>query len=148
MKKRRGAGNRGGRGRAGSGSAGTSHSGSKKPSYWKTNKGGKDPLKRGFVSQDVADIAINIGHLNSIATALVAKKKALEQSGKIIINLRELGYTKLLGAGKVSHKLNVSVKHASPKAAEKIKAAGGTLDVEQVVKEEPAEEPATEGSSE
>ena len=51
-------------------------------------------------SSDAVERTINIGHLNSIADSLVSSGKALEQSGSIVINLREMGYDKLLGAGK------------------------------------------------
>jgi len=145
MKKHRGAGNRGGRGRSGAGGAGTSHSGSKKPSFWKVKVGGKDPAKRGFASKVPVDVSINVGHLNSIATQLVVSGKALEQSGKIAINLKELGYTKLLGAGKVTHKLNVTVAGASPKAEEKIKKAGGVLNADYVTGQEDVFEEVADG---
>lgn len=136
MKKRRGAGNRGGRGRAGSGGSGSSASGSKKPSFWKHRRGGKDPAKRGFTSYDKADVTINIGHLNSIAETLVRSGKALEKSGMIVINLRELGYTKLLGAGKVTHKLSIGVKGSTQSAVDKVAKAGGKVDADWIAGQE------------
>ncbi len=140
MKKHRGAGNRGGRGMAGTGAKGDA----KKPSVWKEYKSGKDPSKRGFTSYETVEVTINVGHLNSIVPALVRSGKALEKDGKVIVNLRQLGYTKLLGAGKVTQKLSVSVKFASPKAEEKLKKAGGVLEAEYVTGQEDSFEDAPE----
>lgn len=126
MKKRRGAGNRGGRGNAGSGKKGDG----KKPSYWKNYKGGKDPSKRGFNSLNKDVKTINIGHLSSIAETLVREGKALEKSGSIVINLNELGYGKLLGAGSATKKLKIGVREATDRAVAKIEEAGGTVDVQ------------------
>ena len=125
MKKHRGAGHRGGRGNAGSGKKGDG----KKPSIWKVNKSGKDPSKRGFrCATETLYKTINISHLSSIADRLVKEGKATEAQGAIVINLRELGYDKLLGAGKVAKKLKVGVAVATPGAKKKIEAAGGSVD--------------------
>ncbi len=43
------------------------------------------------------------------------------------INLTELGYTKLLGSGKITKALTVQVPSYSKLAAEKIKKAGGEI---------------------
>jgi large subunit ribosomal protein L15 len=45
------------------------------------------------------------------------------------INLTELGYTKLLGTGKITKALTVQVKAASKSAQQKIEAAGGKLEL-------------------
>jgi large subunit ribosomal protein L15 len=132
MKKHRGAGHRGGRGNAGSGK----RADAKKPSLWKTHKSGKDPSKVGFYSwMRNEEVTMNVGHLSSIADTLVAQRKAVVTQGAVVINLRELGITKLLGSGKVTKKLKVSVPTAVPAAKEKIEAAGGSLDAEIVDKE-------------
>jgi len=132
MKKRRGAGNRGGRGRAGTGYRGDA----KKPSVWKVRVGGKDPEKRGFHSRFNVDNTINVGHLASIAQTLVTLNQATETQGAIVINLREMGIEKLLGAGRVTLKLKVGVHIASPKAKAKIEAAGGSLDADIIADKE------------
>ncbi len=43
------------------------------------------------------------------------------------INLTEMGYTKLLGTGKITKALTITVPACSKTAAEKIKAAGGQV---------------------
>ncbi len=43
------------------------------------------------------------------------------------INLTDLGYTKLLGTGKITKALTITIASCSKSAAEKIKAAGGKL---------------------
>lgn len=132
MKKHRGGGHRGGRGNAGTGK----RADSKKPSFWKLYKSGKDPSKTGFHSYTgVEHVTINVGHLSSIADRLVAERKAIVTQGAVVINLREIGVDKLLGSGKVSKKLKITVPLASPGAKEKIEAAGGSLDAEIVDKE-------------
>jgi large subunit ribosomal protein L15 len=49
------------------------------------------------------------------------------QEGKQHINLTSLGYTKLLGTGKITKSLTVTVPSCSKTAAEKIKQAGGEI---------------------
>jgi large subunit ribosomal protein L15 len=47
--------------------------------------------------------------------------------GQKTLNLTEMGYTKLLGTGKITRALTVTVPACSEKAIEKIKAAGGEV---------------------
>ena len=54
--------------------------------------------------------------------AKIAKAKNLKE-----INLRELGYDKLLGTGKVKQKLVVKADMFSASAKEKLEKAGGKL---------------------
>jgi large subunit ribosomal protein L15 len=131
MKKHRGAGHRGGRGRAGSGK----RADSKKPSIWKTRPNAKAHFKGFHNFTANPSTTINVGHLSSIADKLVLERKAASTQGAVVINLRELGITKLLGGGKVTKKLKVSVPTAAPGAKEKIEAAGGNLEAEIVDKE-------------
>jgi large subunit ribosomal protein L15 len=132
MKKRRGGGNRGGRGNAGSGK----RSDARKPSFWGVRKGGKDPAKRGFASYENVPKTINVGHLSSIADALVRSGDAKGEGALIVIDLGALGYGKLLGAGHVVRKIRVTVASASPGAKEKIEAAGGVLEAATIVDKE------------
>lgn len=117
MKKRRGAGHRGGRGRAGSGKKGDG----KKPSYW------KEVAEKGFVGPSAEIPTMNVGHVSSVAAALVNLGKASVNAGAYTIDLNALGIKRLLGSGIVSHKLVLTVDHASARAIEKVKAAGGSV---------------------
>jgi len=85
--------------------------------------------KRGFTSpkslkQKVN--VINVGTLDELAERLSTEKK----KGKFFIDLETLGYTKLLGAGKVTKSLIVKVRSYSKSAAEKIKDASGQILIE------------------
>ena len=84
--------------------------------------------KKGFTSpkslrQEVK--VINIGELEEIA-----EKYGKTENGKILIDLEGLGYTKLLGSGRITKPLIVKVPSCSKSAAEKIEKAGGKVLVE------------------
>jgi len=68
---------------------------------------------------------------------------ALTQTlGETTINLTTMGYTKLLGTGKIAKALTITVESCSKSAAEKITAAGGKIITEQTTEatvEEPTE---------
>ncbi|MGD0495229.1 MAG: uL15 family ribosomal protein [Candidatus Bathyarchaeia archaeon] len=66
---------------------------------------------------------INVGTLDGMAEKFAVKK----EEGKSFIDLESLGYTKLLGTGKISKALVVKVPAFSKSAAEKIKDAGGQV---------------------
>lgn len=68
---------------------------------------------------------INVGELEELA-----EKCGKTEEGKILVDLEGLGYTKLLGAGKVTKPLIVKVASCSKSAAEKIEEAGGQVIVE------------------
>jgi len=65
---------------------------------------------------------INIGTLNGIAAKL-----STEEQDKTVVDLAALGYTKLLGTGKVTKPLVIKVASCSKSAAEKVKNAGGQV---------------------
>ena len=121
-KKHRGSGNRGGKGMAGTGKRADSI----KTMIWKD----ADFFgKRGFKFRGVQEKinAINIDDLQDKLDNLL-KDKLISKEGNIyIIDLAKIGYNKLLGNGNVACKLKVTVKHASAKAVEKIKSAGGEV---------------------
>lgn len=82
--------------------------------------------KRGFTSpkslRRKANV-INVGKLEEIT-----ERSSLEkEEDKSFIDLESLGYTKLLGTGKVTKPLKVKVASCSKSAAEKIKEAGGQI---------------------
>ncbi|MGQ9530404.1 MAG: uL15m family ribosomal protein [Candidatus Bathycorpusculaceae bacterium] len=81
--------------------------------------------KKGFTSPKSLkqkQKVINIGKLEELA-----KATSEEKSGKTFIDLESLGYTKLLGMGKIAKPLIVKVTSCSKSAAEKIKEAGGQI---------------------
>ncbi len=122
-KKHRGAGHRGGRGNAGTGKKGDA----KKTRYW------EDPNyfgKRGFVSQSQKTTkinTINLAHLEAMIGTLIKQGKATKQKELISINLSSLKIHKLLGAGNVLSKLEITVEQASESAIRKVSEAGGKI---------------------
>ena len=80
--------------------------------------------KHGFTSPQSLkrkENTINIKQLNELSTQTASEK------GKTNVNLTSLGYTKLLGTGKITKPLIVSVPSCSKSAEEKIKKAGGQV---------------------
>ncbi|RLF65854.1 MAG: 50S ribosomal protein L15 [Thermoplasmata archaeon] len=108
--KPRGAGNRGGRGRAGS----FNH---KFIYYWKYEREtlGKYgwPARPGRLIREIK--TINVGDLDHLFP------------DKEEINLKELGYDKLLGGGKITRPIKVIVPAATPLAKKKVEEAGGVV---------------------
>ncbi|MCX8172578.1 MAG: uL15 family ribosomal protein [Archaeoglobaceae archaeon] len=68
---------------------------------------------------------LNVGDLSKIIEKLVTLGIADKKGEKFFIDLSILGYAKLLGAGDVDKPIEVRVDYATPKAAEKLKLAGG-----------------------
>ena len=66
---------------------------------------------------------INVGTLEGMAGKFSVEK----EEGKSFIDLESLGYTKLLGAGKITKRLTVKVASCSATAVEKVKKAGGQV---------------------
>jgi len=115
-KNRRGAGNRGGRGAAG----------------WRDHNFsrwyflGKTEGKHGFVcktsySWDVMDI----GEIDQLVSELVARGIATQEGDKIKIDAASIGVEKVLGGGKVTHKLSITADAFSASAVAKIEEKGG-----------------------
>jgi large subunit ribosomal protein L15 len=80
--------------------------------------------KHGFTSPQSLkrkENTINIKQLNELTTRTASEK------GKTSVNLTTLGYTKLLGTGKITKPLIVNVPSCSKTAEEKIKKAGGQV---------------------
>jgi large subunit ribosomal protein L15 len=65
---------------------------------------------------------VNLKDLNQLM-----KYSKANEDGKVILDLSELGYEKLLGAGRVDAVVSVKVKKASKSAKEKIAEAGGEV---------------------
>ena len=116
MKKRRGAGHRGGRGNAGSGKRGDA----KKPSYWKVES--KNKINK--------YLAINVSQLDKNVEHWITTKKITEDNGIYVIDIKTLGFKKLLGNGNVKFKYKLTCESATEGAVEKIKSAGGEVQVQ------------------
>ncbi|MBS7643325.1 uL15 family ribosomal protein [Candidatus Bathyarchaeota archaeon] len=70
---------------------------------------------------------INVGELQELANALVTNKKAKSEDRKIVFDLSELGYNKLLGKGRITEAMIVKAPAASKSAIKKIEEAGGEV---------------------
>jgi len=119
-KKGRGAGLRGGRGNAGC------HK-TKRIMYERVGRvWGSHGFKR---PQSVvsANTSINLKNIEE-NTSLWINEGTASKKGKIIsIDLKEMGYDKLLGTGVLSQSYKLTINAASAKATKKIEAAGGEI---------------------
>lgn len=82
--------------------------------------------KHGFNSPQSINLkerVVNISTLEELSETNSIEK----DNGKLFIDLSALGYTKLLGSGKLTKKLTVNISSCSKTAAEKIKKAGGEV---------------------
>ncbi len=73
---------------------------------------------------------INVGRLCEMADKLVEAGLAKIENGLYVINVRDLGYNKVLGEGKVTKPLQIITPMITEGAKEKIEAAGGKVIVE------------------
>ncbi len=105
----RGAGKRGGRGNAGMNKHKVMHRLKYMPGHWGMHGFNRDP------SLINVHVTCNLQELIKFA------------DGKKKVDLSDFGIDKLLGSGKISIALEVTVETASAKAVEKIEAAGGSV---------------------
>lgn len=121
--KHRGAGSRGGRGMAGSKKHKWSYVSKYLPDYF-GGRGFKRPraVIRNTRTINIKDIEENIDRF--IKEGIVKKK-----TNNYYINLKEMGYDKLLGSGKPGHKFIINVDYCSESAMKKIKEAGGRVNI-------------------
>ncbi len=115
--------------------AGRGHTGQRSRSGGKVRpgfEGGQMPLqqrlpKRGFTNIFKKEIAeVNVQALNRFDSGSEVTPEALKEKG-IIKSVRD--GVKILGNGDLEKKLTVKANHFSKKAAEKIEAAGGKVEV-------------------
>ena len=120
-KKHRGKGHQGGAGMAGTGK----RADSKKPSIWKERYFGKF----GFVSKTPKPQikAINVGYIEQHMNKFLSSNLVSKENGIFVIELKKLGFNKLLGDGRVSLKLKINAPYASKTAIDKVKQAGGEV---------------------
>lgn len=119
-KKGRGAGLRGGRGNAGC------HK-TKRIMYERVGRvWGAHGFKR---PQTVvkANNAINLKAIEESAIEWVDQGNASKKGKTITIDLKKMGYDKLLGTGVPSQAYKITISAASAKAVEKVEAAGGEI---------------------
>jgi len=82
--------------------------------------------KRGFTCPKSLKQEVNVINVGSLE--LISEKFPVEEGKeKSVMDLESLGYTKLLGAGKITKPLVVKVASCSKTASEKIKKAGGQV---------------------
>lgn len=118
-KKRRGAGHRGGRGMAG----GQKHMWSWIVKY-DPNHYGKYGFKRPQKTIYKFN-PINLAFLDEKLADLLSKGLATEEDGKIVVDVTDLGYNKVLGKGKITKPVIIKSPKFSESATRKIEEAGG-----------------------
>ncbi|MEM0126540.1 MAG: uL15 family ribosomal protein [Thermoplasmatales archaeon] len=119
----RGKGKRGGRGMAGLG---------KHRWIWMVKYEPDHYGSHGFVrhSQKREVEAINVGELDRSFNKLVQNGDVKVENDKIILDLRKMGYGVLLGGGQVGRPFHVLVDRATDRAIEKIRSAGGEVEID------------------
>lgn len=70
---------------------------------------------------------INVGNLGSLVERLEAQNQLERKDGRILLDLKKFGFTKLLGTGNIAEPLFVKVSAHSSSAAKKIEEAGGQI---------------------
>lgn len=121
--KHRGAGSRGGRGMAGSKKHKWSYVSKYLPGYF----GVRHFKRHSGVVEDIK--TINVGDIEKKLEMFFSEKKVELKNKKYILNLRDMGYNKLLGSGKISRPMVITVDSCSKLALKKIEDAGGSIEV-------------------
>jgi len=73
-------------------------------------------------------LVTSVGQLEDMLTHPKYARAVSEHEGKKLLDLRSLGYSKLLGSGKIQGPVVVRVDEFSKSAARKIEAAGGQIE--------------------
>lgn len=115
----RGGGMRGGRGMTGGQKHYWTHTIKYQPQYF-----GKKGFKRPWIYKIET---INVGDLDQNIEVLLEDGLAEKRGKKISVNLDDMGVQKLLGSGKVTHPLLITVRNWSNTASKKIEEAGGKI---------------------
>jgi large subunit ribosomal protein L15 len=119
-KNRRGGGSRGGRG----------HSGGCKHHFMRYYAEGATYGKNGFSPiPHAAESVMDIGTLDMMTGSLLQQGMVTQEGDIIAVDITRLGVDKVLGGGRVLHKLHVTAHSFSALAKEKIEAAGGKADL-------------------
>lgn len=89
--------------------------------------------RKGFYSSQQKRVSvINVGELEELAMKLSAEKSLEKNEGMAFLNLRKLGYNKLVGMGNVAKPFSIKVASYSKSAAKKVEEAGGKIITEKV----------------
>jgi large subunit ribosomal protein L15 len=120
-KKRRGKGSKGGSGKAGLHKHKWTYTVKYEPKHF--GKRGFKSVKKKYYEEK----AINIGELNELISRLEKDNKLNLENEKIKINLKDLGYDKILGRGEINKAIIVEVKKISKIARNKIEEKGGEI---------------------
>jgi len=126
VKKHRGKGSKGGSGRAGMGKRG-------QQKLTMVYARGELPLgraKKGFKRhKSIVKVynTINVGDVEALIKKLESEGKLKKSKDVYEINLAEFGYDKLLGCGKITIPVKITVAFASKKAIEKVENAKGSV---------------------
>lgn len=116
-KNRRGAGNRGGKGRAGH----RDHRFTHFLLLGEVHNG-----KHGFASKNkVTANVIDVGDLDQLVDSLINQGLATMQDDVVVIDAGQIGIDKILGGGKINHKMNITAPAFSESARAKIEENGG-----------------------
>jgi len=115
----RGSGNKGGCGKSGGGKKADHMRRSYAPDYFG---------KQGFKTHNSRPVfMINCRDLDTRVEDWVAEGSAKKEGDAFVVDLGKLGYDKLIGGGRITRKIRVTVQASSECVAEKLKAAGGEL---------------------
>ncbi len=76
-----------------------------------------------------SDEVMNLRMINENLDKWVAEGKVKKVKGKYVMDAKDFGVDKLLGAGSITKPLKITVPKASSKAIEKIEAAGGSVEL-------------------
>ncbi len=79
---------------------------------------------------------INVQFLDKKADELAKKGKIELKSGTYTLDLGKLGIGKLLGSGKTTKKMKITVDMASARAIEKVKKSGGEVITKTIIAKE------------
>lgn len=86
--------------------------------------------KKGFSPiRPKKDIPINVGNVADSLADLTVKGAVSERSGKTVVDLTKLGYTKLLGEGRLTKPITIIVQSTSESAKRKVEEAGGAVEL-------------------
>ncbi|WP_297068980.1 uL15 family ribosomal protein [Thermococcus sp.] len=123
-KKHRGGGSKGGKGMAGTGK--------RKDQKWTwVIKYAPDRLgKRGFHRPKAVmytSQTMNLSDIEENLQLFLDSGIAYEEEGKLVVDTTQIGIDKVLGSGRINRPLVVKAYYVTPKAEEKIKAAGGEV---------------------